>query len=1132
MKRQLLLLLAVLSVAVQSASGQSSAPIKNRAYYVGQNEFIHDDFTPGSYRIHKSTTGPTSGQTDYVNLGHFKPNPGFGVICSILALFDNPRQEDGIDYHGYVALGTEGVRLSSLDGPTFCTKGAFTTNSQWTPNALKNLQEYGLSIIIPKYIDLENNHTRHFLGTKTGSFDEEEIPEWLVGKRLKVVGLDSYALYGALVRICLPSSVTYVGYKGLYETGRQDLMTGKPSVALGFHPGSGTWPYYPTSGTFPHYDSDLLTDDPTSANWKNWNNIESLGAEAVRYSYYQHVTDVVNPAKLREWGNQCFAFSQEMESVDLSVITNPDMAELVIPDSCFHRPKKLTTVNIGDRVTKIGNCAFSGLLEDATVTYSPIKTVIFGSGLRELGERCFAAGSIDSVKVDPSCPLTSIGKEAFRANPNLSYFNFPSQVSQIEQAAFKKCGFQRRFDVPVSLKYIGDEAFADNKIMQIHFSNGTTGTLIYMGDKAFQPEVTAVNGPERLNDILADEPSWHLHYLVEFEDAVPPAITSDGNPFFVPETHQYGYVRRHVIVPTGCAEDYQHSTKSAVSMFNHHEYCAKFDLTKNYALPPYGQSKATPEAGDIEVNGKYYSPAPWRIASSAWKPQSRHGSHGDIYTFKPDHDGTLVRLTTVPGATNQMGEEKDVYDVEIVYGYNYPKYILSNITRTLLTSDDVNARTAHAYFKNDRADDIPKISTAKVEDGIVPPGEGILISYVTPGTYLVPLYGDVSFLENSSVPIARRSTLKLGSFPTTLSDYCEAGSGLYQRGTIESLDSVVSKRQLETMAGKVWVDFNEVTAAPVRSLYVFDTSTGDYSTTQTKISLDTININETVEYNGTSYPKYKVINNNNGARATYYYKTYTISSDIDWKRAAVEGYDYVMTKLTPAGEFAVTWAYDWTNYNSTFDYYEEANNNTAYWIDIFNLGTQASSGSSIFEKNFYVNHEDAQNVLVPCWEPRKVWPAWQVVDEATYNTLAEDARHIEKHLYHKDDYLYYLKGMTLAELNALGSASDVDGFLSFGLSNGYFVPAKVANYTQANRSYFRVHTTHLHAKHTEVAAGGKAVIMDEGDINSETTGISDINSTPADSDTDTWYTLQGTRLQAKPTQSGIYINNGKKVIIK
>ena len=31
---------------------------------------------------------------------------------------------------------------------------------------------------------------------------------------------------------------------------------------------------------------------------------------------------------------------------------------------------------------------------------------------------------------------------------------------------------------------------------------------------------------------------------------------------------------------------------------------------------------------------------------------------------------------------------------------------------------------------------------------------------------------------------------------------------------------------------------------------------------------------------------------------------------------------------------------------------------------------------------------------------------------------------------------------------------------------------------------------------------------------------------------DAWYTLDGRRLQGKPTASGIYINNGKKVVIK
>lgn len=33
-------------------------------------------------------------------------------------------------------------------------------------------------------------------------------------------------------------------------------------------------------------------------------------------------------------------------------------------------------------------------------------------------------------------------------------------------------------------------------------------------------------------------------------------------------------------------------------------------------------------------------------------------------------------------------------------------------------------------------------------------------------------------------------------------------------------------------------------------------------------------------------------------------------------------------------------------------------------------------------------------------------------------------------------------------------------------------------------------------------------------------------------DRDAWYTLEGVQLNGKPTRKGIYVNNGKKVIIK
>jgi len=35
-----------------------------------------------------------------------------------------------------------------------------------------------------------------------------------------------------------------------------------------------------------------------------------------------------------------------------------------------------------------------------------------------------------------------------------------------------------------------------------------------------------------------------------------------------------------------------------------------------------------------------------------------------------------------------------------------------------------------------------------------------------------------------------------------------------------------------------------------------------------------------------------------------------------------------------------------------------------------------------------------------------------------------------------------------------------------------------------------------------------------------------------ENDADNWYTLDGLKLNGKPTQKGLYINNGKKVAIK
>ena len=48
----------------------------------------------------------------------------------------------------------------------------------------------------------------------------------------------------------------------------------------------------------------------------------------------------------------------------------------------------------------------------------------------------------------------------------------------------------------------------------------------------------------------------------------------------------------------------------------------------------------------------------------------------------------------------------------------------------------------------------------------------------------------------------------------------------------------------------------------------------------------------------------------------------------------------------------------------------------------------------------------------------------------------------------------------------------------------------------------------------------------------ETTGIGEIDTKTGEFDFSGWYTLDGVRLSDKPSTKGIYINNGKKVVIK
>jgi hypothetical protein len=64
-------------------------------------------------------------------------------------------------------------------------------------------------------------------------------------------------------------------------------------------------------------------------------------------------------------------------------------------------------------------------------------------------------------------------------------------------------------------------------------------------------------------------------------------------------------------------------------------------------------------------------------------------------------------------------------------------------------------------------------------------------------------------------------------------------------------------------------------------------------------------------------------------------------------------------------------------------------------------------------------------------------------------------------------------------------------------------------------------------------ASARSFVLNFGD-GETATGIIGIGSTRTDTDKNDgyWYDLQGRKLSGKPTQKGIYINHGNKVVIK
>lgn len=229
----------------------------------------------------------------------------------------------------------------------------------------------------------------------------------------------------------------------------------------------------------------------------------------------------------------------------------------------------------------------------------------------------------------------------------------------------------------------------------------------------------------------------------------------------------------------------------------------------------------------------------------------------------------------------------------------------------------------------------------------------------------------------------------------------------------------------------------------------------------------------------------------------------------------------------------------------------ETSSGAQYWIDLWN----PLEDFAALETHFTTNHDSEMdhNVVIGTPDRFPIFPYW-AASPYIWDDAAHDDDHLplEQRFDNVEDYTTYKafvhgrmgNGNTFVNLKNVeeGTATFTDTdihYVNFGISKGYFVQIKTkpgnestkTSWMQPNRAYFSISRAHMPHIFTGESNEAKLAIFMENTGN-ETTGIVNVDNTTVTSDNDAWYTLQGVRLNKKPTQNGIYIQNGKKIIIK
>ena len=871
------------------------------------------------------------------------------------------------------------------------------------------------------------------------------------------------------------------------------------------------------------------------------------GEDIPWHSYCEDISTVVIGNGVTTICNAAFYTCINLTSIEIpSSVTS-------IGDIAFNSCTSLTSIEIPSSVTSIGEGAFAGC--------ESLESIEIPASVTSIGKRilacCLALESISVASENPTyhskgnciieteshtliqgCKksvipdyVTSIGEGAFSNCTSLTSIEIPAKVTSIGDNAFEFCTSLTNINIPASVTSIGDNAFEFcTSLTNINIPASVTS----IGDGAFYDceSLTSITIPASVMSIGEDAFAYctSLLYLT-LNSETPPTLGDDA---FDGCTALYA-----IIVPLGKAETYKAADDwkdYADKICDDYGTCGADGSNVYYAYNNSTKALHIFGTGAMEGNSSWnsYRKDIKTVIIDNGVTSIGFGAFADcanlLYlTLKSETPTTLgedafsyctaLKAIVVPSGSvpaYKSAEDWAAYEEKIL-GYDgtcgtnvYYSYDSSTKTLHFFGTGSIENNSSWNSYHED-------IKTVVIDNGVTSIGdhafEGCtsLANITIPGS--VTSIGDHAFEGCTSL-----TSITIPNSVTSIGDHAFEGC--------TSLTSITIPNSVTSIGDQAFDDCESLTSITIPNSV---TCIGDFAFYDcTGLASVTIYASELSYYGNSAF------HNNASGRKIYVFRNCldTYKEQADWMCVDPNDIEAITLRFyesTDNGDAIDTFADlcngenkidvtlqgrtlykdgDWNTIVLPFDV--EIKKSVLDGADVRALADANLTGDVLtlnFTKEGEVSTIEAGKPYIIKWKEGEnlVSPVFQgvTVDATTHNFRSEDGK-------------VYFKG-TYAPLSWNAENQSI---LFLGEKNTLYWPLAGAH-LNAFRAYFEL---------MGEACAREFVMNFEG----ETTGVVSMYNEQCtmNNKADAWYTVNGVKLDGKPTTKGMYIKNGKKVVVK